>query len=76
MTGNNNQIGQDRMTLETLHGKVWSEGELAEEFKGTAIIANTVVVVRKSDSQVGSLTFQNDPRFYFDFQPDPGFGDA
>ena len=76
MTENNIQIGQDRKTLEAAHGKVWSEEELAQEFKVTAIIANKVVVVRKSDNQVGSLTYQNDPRFNFDFQPDPGFGDA
>jgi hypothetical protein len=68
--------GLDRKTLEAAHGRVWSEEELAHEFKVTAIIAPKVVVVRKSDGQVGSLTFQNDPRFYFDFQPDPGFGDA
>lgn len=76
MTDKSNQIGQDRQTLEAAHGKVWSEEELAQEFKVTAIIAPKVVVVRKSDGQVASLTFQNDPRFYFDFQPDPGFGDA
>jgi hypothetical protein len=69
-------IGQSRQTLEAAYGKVWSEEELAQDFKVTAIIAERVVVVRKSDSQVGSLTCQNDPRFYFDFQPDPGFGDA
>lgn len=68
--------GQDRTTLEASHGKVWTEEELAQEFKVTAIIANKVVVVRKSDNQVGSLTYQNEPRFYFNFQPSPGFGDA
>ena len=76
MTDNNNQIAQDRKTLEAAHGHVWDEEELAHEFRITAIIANKVVVVRKSDNQVGSLTYQNDPRFYFNFQPDPGFGDA
>ena len=76
MTENNNQIEQDRKSLEAAYGQVWTEDELAQEFKVTAIIANKVVVVRKCDSQVGSLTFQNDPRFYFDFQPDPGFGDV
>jgi len=76
MTENNDQIGQDRKTLEAAHGKVWTEEELAQEFKVTAIIAPKVVVVRKADGQVGSLTFQNEPRFYFDFQPSPGFGDA
>jgi hypothetical protein len=68
--------GQDRQTLEAAHGKVWDEEELAREFKVTAIIGNEVIVVRRSDSQVGSLTFQNDPRFYFYFQPAPRFDDA
>jgi hypothetical protein len=44
--------------------------------RATAIIAPQVAVVRKADGQVGSLTFQNQLRFYFNFQPDPGFGDA
>jgi hypothetical protein len=68
--------GYDRQFLEGTYGKVWSEEELAHEFKVTAIIGNKVVVVRKSDGQVGSLTFQNDPRYYFNFQPSPGFDDA
>jgi hypothetical protein len=76
MTDNTNRSGLDRQTLEAAHGKVWDEEELTEEFKVTAIIAPNVVVVRKADGQVGSLTFQNRPRFYFDFQPDPGFGNA
>lgn len=76
MTDNTSQTGHDRQTLETAHGKVWDEEELAQEFKVTAIIAPQVVVVRKADEQVGSLTFQNQPRFYFNFQPDPGCGDS
>ena len=76
MTDNTNRFGQDRQPLEAAHGKVWDEAELALEFKVTAIIAPKVVVMHKSDGQVGSLTFQNEPRFYFDFKPDPGFGDA
>jgi hypothetical protein len=62
-------IGLDRKTLEANHGQVWDEQELAQEFLVTAIIAPEVVVVRKSDRQVGSMTFQNLPRFYFDFVP-------
>jgi hypothetical protein len=76
MTDNTNPTGLDRQALEAAYGKVWDEEELAQEFKVKAIIAPKVVVVRKADGQVGSLTFQNQPRFYFNFQPDPGFGDA
>lgn len=67
---------QDRQTLEAAHGKARNEEELAREFKVTAIIAQQIVVVRKADGQVGSLTFQYEPRYYFNFQPSPGFGDA
>jgi hypothetical protein len=76
MTNNTNRSGLDRQALEAAHGRVLDEAELAKEFKVTAIIAPRVVVVRKADVQVGSLTFQNQPRFYFDFLPDPGFADA
>jgi hypothetical protein len=76
MTDDTNRTGLDRHDLEAAYGKVWDEEELAQEFKVTAIIALQAVVVRNADGQVGSLSFQNQPRFYFNFQPDPGFGDA
>jgi hypothetical protein len=76
MMDNTNQTGHDRQTLEAVYGKVWDEEELAQEFKVTAIIASKVVVVRKADGQVGSMEFQNQPRFYFNFKPDPAVGDA
>jgi hypothetical protein len=66
---NNNPPAQDRQTLEAVYGKIWDEGELAQEFRITAIIPPQVVVVRRSDGQVGSMTFQNEPRFYFNFVP-------
>jgi hypothetical protein len=76
MTDNTDSSPRDRQALEAAYGKVWDEEELAQEFKVTAIIAPKVVVVRKMDGQVGSLTFQNQPRFYFNFQPNSGFGNA
>jgi hypothetical protein len=76
MTDNTSPLGLDRQALQVPHGKVWDEEELAQEFKVTAIIAPKAVVVRKADGQVGSMEFQNQPRFYYNFQPDPGCGDA
>ena len=76
MTDNTNRAGHDRQALEAAHGQVWDEEELTQEFTVTAIIPPQVVVVRKADGQVGNLSFQNEPRFYFNFQPHPGFGDA
>jgi hypothetical protein len=61
----------DRKTLEAAYGKVWKEKELDQEFEVKAIIGLQVIVVRKADFQAGSMTFQNQPRFYFNFQPSP-----
>ena len=76
MIDNTEPAQQDRQALEAAYGKVWDEEQLAQEFTVTANIAPQVVVLRKADLQVGSLTFQNQPRFYFDFKPSPNFGDA
>jgi hypothetical protein len=54
-----------RQELEARHGRVWDEEELAEEFVVTAIIGSTVVARRKADNVVGTLDYQNEPRFYF-----------
>jgi hypothetical protein len=76
MTDNTDSSHRDCQAHEAAYGKVWDEEELAQEFKVTAIIAPQVVMVRKADGQLGSLTFQNQPRFYYNFQPNPAFGDA
>jgi hypothetical protein len=76
MIDNTEPAQQDRQALEAAYGTVWDEDQLAQEFTVTAIIAPLVVVVRKADFQVGSLTFQNHPRFYFGFKPSPDFADA
>ena len=59
----------DRLDLEAIHGKVWDEDELAQEFFVRAYVHPQVVVVRKADGQVGSVTCQNSPRYYFDYKP-------
>ena len=58
-----------REYLEAKHGQVWTTSELSEDFDVIGFMAPIVVVVRKSDRQKGSLTFQHSPRFYFDFEP-------
>ena len=57
-----------RAALEAEHGQVWDTNQLREEFEVTGFMAPVVVVRRKSDGQKGSLFFQHNPRFYFDFQ--------
>jgi hypothetical protein len=56
-----------RLTLEGLHGKVWTTDEMTAEFEVEGFCAGYCVVRRKSDGQRGSLDFQHMPRFYFNF---------
>lgn len=58
-----------REALEAQYGKVWTTAELAEEFEVIGFMAPLVVVCRKADGVKGSLEFQHDPRFYFNFEP-------
>jgi hypothetical protein len=62
-----NSNANPRERLEALHGQVWDTTELMDDFEVIGFRAPFVVVKRRSDNKVGSLTFQHDPRFYFDF---------
>jgi hypothetical protein len=59
-----------REALKVKYGQVWDTQELSRDFEVTGFMAPFVVVKRKSDGVVGTLTFQHSPRFYFDFQPE------
>ena len=56
-----------REALEAAYGRVWDTAELTAEFEVLGFLAPFVVVRRKSDRQKGSLEFQHNPRFYFNF---------
>ena len=58
-----------REALEVEHAQVWDTEELAHEFEVVGFLAPVVVVRRRSDGVRGSLEFQHDPRFYFNFEP-------
>lgn len=58
-----------REYLEARHGQVWTTSELSDDFDVIGFMAPVVVVIRKSDSQKGSLFFQHSPRFYYGFEP-------
>ncbi len=58
-----------RQSLESQHGQVWDTDELGEAFEVIGFMAPFVVVSRKADGEKGSLEFQHEPRFYFNFQP-------
>lgn len=59
-----------REALEAQYGKVWDTTELSEDFEVLGFMAPLVVVRRKSGGERGSLEFQHNPRFYFNFQPE------
>ena len=58
-----------RESLEAEHGQVWDTQELGRDFDVEGFLAPYVIARRKSDRQRGSLMFQNNPRFYFRFEP-------
>lgn len=57
-----------RQGLEARHGRVWDSGQLQEEFEVLGFQAPAVVVRRIADGVLGSLAFQQQPRFYFNFR--------
>lgn len=65
-----NSHPSSKEALEAVYGKVWDTAELSWDFEVKGFAAPFVVVERKADHQVGSLTFQHMPRFYFDFVAD------
>lgn len=70
MTATINSVEGERAALQERYGKVWNTAELTQEFEVKGFMAPFVVVKRKADGQVGSLTFQHNPRLYFDFVED------
>ena len=57
-----------REALEDQYGPVWDTQELSRDFIVQGFMAPVVVVKRRSDGVVGSLEFQHQPRFYFNFR--------
>lgn len=65
----NSEAGE-RAELEARYGQVWDTKELARDCIVIGFMAPLIVVQRKSDGVRGSLEFQHQPRFYFNFQPE------
>jgi hypothetical protein len=63
-----NSDAGDRAALEEKYGQVWDTAELAKDFIVVGFMAPFIVVRRKLDGVKGSLEFQHQPRFYFNFQ--------
>ena len=62
-----NENAGERTELEGRYGQVWNTAELQRDFDVIGFMAPLVVVIRKSDGVKGSLEFQHNPRFYFNF---------
>lgn len=58
-----------RAELEATYGQVWDTSQLQDAFQVIGFAAPFVIVRRRSDGVKGSLLFQNDPRFYYGFEP-------
>ena len=65
-----NQNPNGREALESKYGQVWDTEQLSKDFSVTGFMAPMVVVKRKEDGAVGSMEFQHNPRFYFNFIKD------
>ena len=59
-----------REYLEAKHGQVWDTTELQRDFEALGFLAPFIMVRRRSDGVRGSLMFQHNPRFYFEFKPE------
>ena len=57
----------ERKRLEGQHGHIWDAPQLAQDFDVLGFMAPYAVVRRRSDGRKGSLEFQHQPRFYFNF---------
>lgn len=57
-----------RKALEARYGQVWDTQQLGQDFEVMGFMAPYVVVRRKADGAKGSLEFQHEPRFYFNWQ--------
>lgn len=72
---NGDEAANDRAEAEARYGKVWDTQDLLRDFHVHTFSAPFVVVTRKADGELGCLTFQHMPRFYFDFIATPVKGE-
>jgi len=57
-----------RPALEAVYGKVWNTSELQRDYIVIGFLAPFVVVRRRDNQEEGSLEFQHQPRFYFNYR--------
>lgn len=54
--------------LEAQYGQVWDTDEVTSDFEITGFMAPFVIAIRRSDRVMGTLMFQDSPRYYFEWQ--------
>lgn len=59
-----------REALERQYGDVWDTKQLQEVFQVQGFAAPIAVVKRRADGALGTVMFQDQPRFYFKFELD------
>jgi hypothetical protein len=60
----------ERTRLESIYGKVYDTAQIRANFEVLGFLAPFMIVKRRSDNKKGSLEFQHNPRFYFNFVAD------
>jgi hypothetical protein len=65
-----NSYPKGRRELEDLGMDIWDTKQMGQDFEVLGFRAPFVIVERRCDGARGSLMFQNDPRFYFEFERD------
>ena len=67
MTKQFNENPRTKEELAKEYEGVWDMEELRKEFDVSGFLAPFVSVTRKSDGVKGTMMFQHDPRYYFDW---------
>jgi len=57
----------ERARLEAIYGEVYDTDQIRQIFEVLGFAAPFMIVKWKSDGRKGSLEFQHNPRFYFNF---------
>lgn len=63
-----NAVEGSREYMEEKHGQVWDTNELTKDFEVESFMAPFIMVRRLSDGIMGTMMFQDYPRFYFGFK--------
>ena len=64
-----NSAASDRLDLERQYGQVWDTDQLRADFEVVGFAAPFVVAKDRTTGVKGSLEFQHNPRFYFNWSP-------